>query len=94
LGRRGVIPSTVSTKRRCQKGGGDNETQGSGILPMEFEFDENKRLANIERHDIDFIDADILFGNQYLESPAKMVGAECRVRRNFTDEKDEKDGKN
>jgi uncharacterized protein len=45
---------------------------------MEFEFHENKRLANIERHGIDFIDADILFGNQYLESPAKMVGAEQR----------------
>jgi uncharacterized DUF497 family protein len=45
---------------------------------MEFEFDENKRRANIERHGIDFIDADILFSNPYLEAPAKTVDGEQR----------------
>jgi uncharacterized DUF497 family protein len=45
---------------------------------MEFEFDENKRLANIEGHGIDFIDADILFGNPHLEAPAKTVDGEQR----------------
>ena len=44
---------------------------------MELEFDD-KRLANIERHGIDFIDADILFGNPYLEAPAKTVDDEQR----------------
>jgi uncharacterized DUF497 family protein len=45
---------------------------------MEFEFDENKRLKNIEKHGIDFIDADILFGNPRLEAPAKTVDGEQR----------------
>ena len=46
---------------------------------MEFEFDEDKRLKNIEKHDIDFIDtADILFGNPYLEAPAMTVDGEQR----------------
>jgi uncharacterized DUF497 family protein len=45
---------------------------------MEFEFDENKRLANIEAHGIDFIDAGFLFDNLYLEAPAKTVGDEQR----------------
>jgi uncharacterized protein len=45
---------------------------------MVFEFDENKRLKNIERHGIDFMDADILFGNPYLEAPARTVDGERR----------------
>jgi uncharacterized DUF497 family protein len=47
---------------------------------MEFEFDENKRLANIERHGIDFIAAKILFDDQHLRVPAKTVGGEQRWR--------------
>ena len=34
---------------------------------MDFEREEEKRLKNIEKHGIDFIDADILFGNPHLE---------------------------
>jgi uncharacterized protein len=45
---------------------------------MEFEFDEDKRLKNIEKHSLDFIDADILFGNPYLEALAKTVDGEQR----------------
>ncbi len=45
---------------------------------MEFEFDEDKRLKNIEKHGIDFIDADILFDNPYLKAPAKTVDGEQR----------------
>jgi uncharacterized protein len=46
---------------------------------MDFEFDEDKRLKNIEKHGIDFIDAtDILFGNPYLKAPAKTVDGEQR----------------
>ena len=30
---------------------------------MEFEFDEDKRLKNIEKHGIDFLAAKILFGD-------------------------------
>ena len=35
---------------------------------MDFEWDEEKRLTNIEKHGIDFIDADILFGNPHLSA--------------------------
>ena len=45
---------------------------------MDFEFDENKRLKNIEKHGIDFLNADILFGNPHLKAPAKAVDGEQR----------------
>jgi len=45
---------------------------------MEFEWDEEKRLKNIEKHGIDFIDADILFGNPHLIGPGKTVDGEQR----------------
>ncbi len=43
---------------------------------MEFEFDEKKRLATVEKHSLDFLDTDILFGNQHLLGPARTVGGE------------------
>lgn len=45
---------------------------------MEFEFDEAKRLATIEKHGLDFLDADILFGNPHLIGPARIVAGEQR----------------
>lgn len=36
---------------------------------MDFEWDEEKRLKNIEKHGIDFLDVDILFGNPHLVAP-------------------------
>jgi uncharacterized DUF497 family protein len=45
---------------------------------MDFEWDEEKRLRNIEKHGIDFIDADILFGSPYLVAPGKTVDGERR----------------
>lgn len=45
---------------------------------MDFEWDEAKRLKNIERHGIDFLDADILFGNPHLVAPGKTVDGEQR----------------
>ena len=45
---------------------------------MDFEWDEEKRLKNLEKHGIDFIDADILFGNPYLVAPGKTVDGERR----------------
>jgi uncharacterized DUF497 family protein len=33
---------------------------------MDFERDEEKRLKNVEKHGINFIDADILFGDPHL----------------------------
>ena len=43
---------------------------------MEFEFDEAKRLATIEKHGLDFLDADILFGNPHLVGQARVVAGE------------------
>jgi uncharacterized DUF497 family protein len=40
---------------------------------MDFEREEEKRLKNIEKHGIDFIDADILFGNPHLVAPGKTA---------------------
>jgi uncharacterized protein len=45
---------------------------------MDFEWDEEKRLANIEKHGIDFIDAAVLFDNPYLIAAAKTVDGEKR----------------
>ncbi|HUZ91365.1 MAG TPA: BrnT family toxin [Methylocella sp.] len=45
---------------------------------MEFEFDEDKRLKNIEKHGIDFLAAKILFDDQHLRMPAKTVDGEQR----------------
>lgn len=45
---------------------------------MDFEWDEAKRLANIEKHGIDFIDAVVLFDNPHLAAPAKRVDGEER----------------
>jgi uncharacterized DUF497 family protein len=39
---------------------------------MEFEFDQNKSLANQAKHGIDFVEAQILWGdNDRLEIPAR-----------------------
>ncbi|MGH6823812.1 MAG: BrnT family toxin [Methylocella sp.] len=45
---------------------------------MDFEWDEEKRLNNIEKHGIDFIDADLMFGNPHLVAPGKTVDGEQR----------------
>ena len=45
---------------------------------MEFEFDEAKRLATVEKHGLDFMDADAVFGNPHLIGPARTVAAEQR----------------
>ncbi len=45
---------------------------------MDFEWDEEKRLANIEKHGIDFIDAVVLFSDPHLNAPAKTIDGETR----------------
>lgn len=45
---------------------------------MDFEFDEDKRLKNIEKHGFDFLTAKILFDDQFLRVPAKTVDGEQR----------------
>ena len=38
---------------------------------MNFEWDERKRLANIEKHGFDFIRAPELFSSNHLRTPAR-----------------------
>ena len=45
---------------------------------MEFDWDEDKRLKNIEKHGIDFRDANILFDGPYLVAPGKASNGEQR----------------
>jgi uncharacterized DUF497 family protein len=46
---------------------------------MQFEWDEAKRLRNIEKHQsLDFLDVDLIFGGDYLEAEAKFVHGEPR----------------
>jgi uncharacterized protein len=41
---------------------------------MEFEWDENKRLANIQKHGIDFIDAAKVFEGDTITVEDERVG--------------------
>ncbi len=43
-----------------------------------FEWDEEKRLSNIEKHSLDFLDADLLFSGPRIEGAAKTVEGEER----------------
>lgn len=46
---------------------------------MQFQWDENKRLKNIERHHLDFLDSDILFDGPLIVGEAKTVNGESRL---------------
>ncbi len=45
---------------------------------MEFEWDEAKRLVNIDKHGIDFLDADLVLAGPHLIGPARTVADESR----------------
>ena len=46
---------------------------------MEFEFDERKSTANLEKHGIDFVEAQQLWADlKRLEVPARTDGSELR----------------
>ena len=47
-------------------------------MDLKFEWDEAKRLSNIAKHGIDFLDADLLFERPRLEAAAKVVKGEQR----------------
>ena len=46
---------------------------------VRFEWDEVKRLRNIERHNLDFRDADILFGGKLIVGEARTTNGESRL---------------
>lgn len=45
---------------------------------MMFEWDENKRLSNIEKHYLDFYDTEVLFSAPFMEVETKTVKGESR----------------
>jgi uncharacterized DUF497 family protein len=45
----------------------------------EFEWDENKRVSNLEKHSLDFYDAIHVFNGPYLQAPARTVSGEVRA---------------
>jgi uncharacterized DUF497 family protein len=45
---------------------------------MEFESDAAKRLANIDKHGLDFRDAPLPFEDAHLVAPARSSGDESR----------------
>ena len=46
---------------------------------MFYEWDEAKRLKNIDRHKLDFEDVDLLVGGPHITGPAKTVSGEARM---------------
>ena len=46
---------------------------------MEFEWDENKRSANLSKHGIDFIDAAKIFNRSILERVDNRYNYETRI---------------
>ncbi len=47
-------------------------------MPMEFEWDEAKRLKNIEKHGLDFRDVDLVFSGNLAIVPSTHSGQEVR----------------
>lgn len=47
-------------------------------LMLTFEWDEEKRLSNVEKHSLDFLDSNILFSSPQIEGNAKAVDGEIR----------------
>lgn len=45
---------------------------------MEFEWDETERLTTIDKHGLDFLDADLLFGAPHIVGSARIVAGERR----------------
>jgi hypothetical protein len=59
----------------------ESRYHGRSVLHTEFEWDEQKRLINIEKHTIDFLDVDRLFEGPHLLGLAKIVKGEQRTWR-------------
>ena len=45
---------------------------------MIFEWDEAKRLSNLEKHGLEFLDVDLLFAGPHIEAEATTVAGEER----------------
>ena len=45
---------------------------------MRFEWDERKRLSNLEKHGLDFLDVAVVFEAPHVEAPSTYRGEEER----------------
>ena len=45
---------------------------------MRFEWDERKRLSNLEKHGLDFLDVSVVFEAAHVEAPSTFRGEEQR----------------
>ncbi|MGO9022289.1 MAG: BrnT family toxin [Syntrophobacteraceae bacterium] len=45
---------------------------------MRFEWDERKRLSNLEKHGLDFLDVDVVFEAPHVEVPSTYRDEEQR----------------
>lgn len=43
---------------------------------MRYEWDERKRLSNLEKHGLDFLDVDIVFESPYVKAPSSHSSEE------------------
>ena len=41
---------------------------------MDFEWDDDKRLTNLEKHGVDFLDVDVMFQGGLLVEPSSYTG--------------------
>lgn len=57
-------------------------------VPLEFEWDERKCLANVAKHGIDFDDAARVFDGPTLESASNRDGEERRLAIGLVDERE------
>ncbi|MHC1727340.1 MAG: BrnT family toxin [Syntrophobacteraceae bacterium] len=48
------------------------------IYLMRFEWDERKRLSNLEKHGLDFLDVTLIFEAPHIEAPSAYRGEEQR----------------
>ncbi|MDE2739337.1 MAG: hypothetical protein OXH47_07400 [Paracoccaceae bacterium] len=45
-------------------------------MKLQFEWDENKRLSNLNKHNIDFEDATLIFEHSVQHAPSGYRGEE------------------
>jgi uncharacterized protein len=55
---------------------------------MRFEWDERKRLANLAKHGLDFLDADLIFRGEFYRYPSGRRGEDRWVTVGLLEERE------
>ena len=56
-------------------------------MPIIFEWDERKRLVNLAKHGIDFVEAKDIWANDALEAPSPRYGEERFIAYGILDDR-------